>query len=229
LASKYDDFWRSQRPRPVARPVGRQQESDQHVRPDRIGGRRPAAVIDTSLDKGRVALLGTVAAGKTTTCRYLARSWAAAGEDSHCVVLTLRERVHEHADLHNSSVHVVTALETAAQPWRTAGLLIVDDAEPHDPTTLIRALNSPVNTVIVASFGPAVEQTHKSFTGIYALRRKQHPARSDPVQGRLDWPSAVDVFLDPRDRADFPQHKWAIGAHAGDRRPSAAAPARPAS
>jgi hypothetical protein len=180
-----------------------------------IAAAGPAAVIDTSLDKRRVALLGTVAAGKTTTCRYLARSWAAAHQDGHCVVLTLRDRAHEHADLHDDTVHVVADLEAAAKPRRTAELLIVDDAELHDPTTLIRALKSPVNTVVVASFGPTVEQIPALFTDVFALHWKHHPLRADPVQGRLDWPGAVDVFLDPRDRVDFPQHKWAILAHAG--------------
>lgn len=189
----------------------------------RIGmaGAGAAAVIDTSLDKGRVALLGTVGAGKTTTCRYLARSWVAAHADSHCVVLTLRERAHEPADLHNDTVQVVTDLEAAAQPWRTAGLLIVDDAELQDPVTVLRALNAPVNTVVVAAFGPAVEQTHKSFTDIYALHWKHHPGGIDPVQGRLDWPGAIDVFLDPRHRGDFPRHRWAMAAPAGEPRASA--------
>lgn len=164
-----------------------------------------AAIIDTSVEEGRVALLGTVASGKTTTCRYLARSWAAQ-EDGHCVVLT--PRVHEYADLRQHNVHVLADLDAHPQAWGAAEMLIVDEAEMLEQDMLIYVLQSSVSTALVASFGPAVEQNRTWFTDVYALH--WNPGQLDPVQARLDWPGAVDVFLDKRDRLDFPQHKWAI-------------------
>ncbi len=48
-------------------------------------------VVDTSIEEGRIALVAGVGEGKTTTCRFLARCWAAR-DSEHCVVLT--PRVH---------------------------------------------------------------------------------------------------------------------------------------
>jgi hypothetical protein len=160
--------------------------------------------VDTSLEESRAALLGGVAVGKTTTCRYLARSWAT-HEDGVCVVLT--PRVHEYADLHRDNVHVLPDLDADQQAWAQADLLIVDEAEMIDTDMLTYALQSSVHAAVVASYGPAVLATREWFTDLYALRRG---AADAAVQGRLDWPDAVDVDLDPRERFDFPRHRWAM-------------------
>lgn len=164
-----------------------------------------AVVIDTSIEQARIALLAGVGAGKTTSCRFLARCWAAQ-QDEQCVVLT--PRVHEYADLHRDNVHILADLDHDRAAWAAAQLLIVDEAELLDPDTLDHTLQSLVNTVVVASYGPAVQRARRVFTDMYALHYNPYPAQ--PVQGRLDWPAAVDVFLDRRERCDFPQHRWAV-------------------
>jgi hypothetical protein len=173
----------------------------------RLGTDSTGAVVavDTSLDETRVALLGGVAVGKTTTCRFLARSWAA-HEDGVCVVLT--PRAYEYADLHRDTVHVLPDLDADQQAWAAADLLIVDEAESIDTDILTYALQSSVYAAVVASYGPAVAATREWYTDIYALHRAQDVGAA--VQGRLDWPPALDVDLDPRDRFDYPRHRWAV-------------------
>lgn len=162
-------------------------------------------VVDTSIEEGRIALLGEPGRGKTTTCRFLARSWAAQ-EAEHCVVLT--PRVHEYADLHRANVHVLSNLDHDQDAWAAADLLIVDEAELIERDMLDYVLQSMVNTGIVASYGPAVERTREVFTDVFALHWS--PRQAEPVQGRLDWLGAIDVFLDKRERCDYPQHRWAM-------------------
>lgn len=162
-------------------------------------------VVDTSIEEGRIALLGEPARGKTTTCRYLARCWAAQDAE-HCVVLT--PRVHEYADLHRDNVHILSNLDHDQDAWAAADLLIVDEAELIDRDMLDYVLQSMVNTAIVASYGPAVERTRDAFTDLYALH--WNPRQAEPIQGCLDWPGAIDVFLDRRERGDYPQHRWAV-------------------
>lgn len=162
-------------------------------------------VVDTSIEEGRIALLGEPARGKTTTCRYLARCWAAQDAE-HCVVLT--PRVHEYADLHRDNVHILSNLDHDQDAWVAADLLIVDEAELIDRDMLDYVLQSMVNTAIVASYGPTVERTSEGFTDVLALH--WNPRQTEPVQGRLDWPGAIDVFLDKRERGDYPQHRWAV-------------------
>lgn len=162
-------------------------------------------VIDTSYEEERIALLAGADGGKTTTCRYLARCWATQ-HDEHCVVLT--PRVHEYADLHRDNVHVLSNLDQDQGAWAAADLLIVDEAESFDPDMVDYVLQSMVNTAIVASYGPAAARAREAFTEVLALH--WNAGRAEPVQGRLDWPGALDVFLDTRDRADHPQHRWAV-------------------
>ena len=163
--------------------------------------------VDTSIEEGRIALLGEPGRGKTTTCRFLARGWAAQDAE-HCVILT--PRVHEYADLHRDNVHVLSNLDHDQDAWAAADLLIVDEAELIDRDMLDYVLQSMVNTAVVASYGPAVDRARDAFTDVFAVRWNSR--QGEPVQGRLDWPGALDVFLDKRERCDYPQHRWAVGA-----------------
>jgi hypothetical protein len=165
----------SDRTPPAAAEAGRHQPMKIRIGQDDYG----EPITANTTGPVRIALVGHPEAGKTTTCRYVARRWSA-HRRGPCLAIT--SRGYEYRDLAAAGVLLVTdlAAAVAAHP----GMLIVDEAEHLSGDAVRQTLRSPHAAVLITSFGaaPAAKDfavqppdAAPGLTASYAVRH--HPQR----------------------------------------------------